>query len=241
MSEAQFWDEKYEEFKKVNIKRETKNQENSEFFKLPSEIKTALDIGCGTGEDMRNWAMKKVQTTGWDISKVAIRIAKENAKEEEKAYMNYEIGDWKELSKNTKKGTYDLVYSVMGPKIESIEEIKEISRLSKKYIRLLQFVDGKTEIFEEIEKYLRKEKTEEKNENETIKNLEKLKIPYETKKIEIFEKIEQPLENWISYFKNTVKSEEEFEKIKKFLTKKSEKGKIKTNIKATYLQITWKV
>lgn len=74
MNEAQIWDRRYENFTIENEKG--KRNENSAFYEFPEKIKNALDIGCGMGEDLRNFAKRKIYVTGWDISKVAIGIAK---------------------------------------------------------------------------------------------------------------------------------------------------------------------
>lgn len=238
---AETWNKRYEEYEKLNIKREKQKSENSEIHKLPAEIKNALDIGCGTGEDVRIWARKKVYVTGWDISKVAIRIAKKETDEETRKYIKYEVGDWKELAQKTKEKSYDLVYSVMGPDMENEDAIHKLNRISKKYVRLIQFIDGKTDIFEEIDEKLNLTTQKNENENRIIEILKKENISYELKKITIEEKIEEPIKTWIQYFKNIEKYSIYLDKIKEILKEKSTNGKIKSKLKADYLQITWTV
>ncbi len=84
MNEAQIWDERYKNFTPENEKE--KRNENSVFYKLPEKIKNALDIGCGTGKDLRNFAKRKIYVTGWDISEVAISIAKIYGRKKRKIY-----------------------------------------------------------------------------------------------------------------------------------------------------------
>lgn len=238
MNEAQIWDERYKNFTIENEKE--KRNENSVFYKFPEKIKNALDIGCGTGEDLRNFAKRKIYVTGWDISEVAIGIAKKFTDEKTGKYIKYEIGDWKELAKKTPNESYDLVYSVMGPDMANIKSVREMSRMSKKYIRLLQFQDGKADIFEAVNEYLQKENIEEKEENEIIKLLKKLNYKYETEIVEIKDKVTQLVEVWLSYMKNGENTEEELDAAKRFFEEKSINGQLTANIKATYLQITWK-
>ena len=165
MNEAQIWDRRYENFIIENEKE--KRNENSAFYEFPEKIENALDIGCGTGEDLRNFAKRKIYVTGWDISKVAIGIAKKFTDEKTGKYIKYEIGDWKELAKKTPNESYDLVYSVMGPDMANVEYVREMSRMSKKYIRLLQFQYGKADIFEAVNEYSQKENIEQKKKKKT--------------------------------------------------------------------------
>ena len=128
----------------------------------------------------------------------------------------------------------------MGPDMANVEYVREMSRMSKKYIRLLQFQYGKADIFEVVNEYLQKENIEEKEENEIIKLLKKLNYKYETEIVEVKDKVTQPVEVWISYMKNGENTEEELDAAKRFFEEKSINGQLTANIKATYLQITWK-
>ncbi len=73
----------------------------------------------------------------------------------------------------------------MGPDVATVKSVREMSRMSKKYIRLLQFQDGETNIFKTVNEYSQKENIEEKEENEIIKLLKKLNYKYETEIVEI--------------------------------------------------------
>ena len=63
---------------------------------------------------------------------------------------------------------------------------------------------------------------------------------YETEIVEVKDKVTQPVEVWISYMKNGENTEEELDAAKRFFEEKSINGQLTANIKATYLQITWK-
>lgn len=154
-------------------------------------------------------------------------------------YIKYEIGDWKELAKKTPNESYDLVYSVMGPDMANIKSVREMSRMSKKYIRLLQFQDGKADIFEAVNEYLQKENIEEKEENEIIKLLKKLNYKYETEIVEIKDKVTQPAEVWLSYMKNGENTEKELDAAKRFFEEKykwTTDGKHKSDILANHME-----
>ena len=129
------WDSKSEWF----FKRTEKKQENFSnrlVFKivkeknLLNENSKVLDIGCGTGRHLLEFSKFTSYVIGTDISSKMLDYAKEKLKK------------------------FDLVFASMTPAITTIEHIKRMCLISKKYCLMERFVYNRDPIREEIEEML---------------------------------------------------------------------------------------
>lgn len=109
-----------------------------------------LDIGCGTGRHLFEFSRYTPYLTGTDISSGMLLYAQEKLKHIPHARLLH--GNWMELF--TKSGEYDFVFACMTPAIASIEHLKRMCFISKKYCMLDRFVYQKDDVQEEIEKLL---------------------------------------------------------------------------------------
>lgn len=109
---------------------------------------TVLDIGCGTGRHLYEFSRFTHNLTGTDISSKILSYAKERLKHIPEAKLVH--GNWIELFSREKE--FDLVFASMTPAIASIESLKRMSFISKKYCMLERFIYRKNSVQEEIEK-----------------------------------------------------------------------------------------
>ena len=149
------WDSKSEWF----FKRTEKKQENFSdrlIFKMVKEKKLlnenskVLDIGCGTGRHLLEFSKFTSYVTGTDISSKMLDYAKEKLKNVSEA--KFVHGNW--MENFTKEKEFDLVLASMTPAITTIEHIKRMCLISKKYCLMERFVYDRDPIREEIEKML---------------------------------------------------------------------------------------
>ena len=146
------WDSKSEWF----FKRTEKKQENFSnrlVFKIIKEKKLlnenskVLDIGCGTGRHLLEFSKFTSYVTGTDISSKMLDYAKEKLKNVSEA--KFVHGNW--MENFTKEKEFDLVFASMTPAITTIEHIKRMCLISKKYCLMERFVYDRDPIREEIE------------------------------------------------------------------------------------------
>jgi methionine biosynthesis protein MetW len=114
---------------KISSKKTGKISEsnNSLLLVLP-KIKSALDVGCGTGELMRFLKKKGVKVLGTDISSSALKVAKQNG-------LNVKLADLDEKLP-FKSNSFDACISnqVLMHVFDPEFVILEMKRVSKKYV-----------------------------------------------------------------------------------------------------------
>lgn len=149
------WDSKSEWF----FKRTEKKQENFSnrlVFKIIKEKKLlnenskVLDIGCGTGRHLLEFSKFTSYVTGTDISSKMLNYSKEKLKNVSTA--KFVHGNW--MENFIKEKEFDLVFASMTPAISTIEHIKRMCLISKKYCMMERFVYYRDSIREEIEEIL---------------------------------------------------------------------------------------
>ena len=109
-----------------------------------------LDIGCGTGRHLMEFAAYTPHLTGIDISSKMLAYAQEKLQHILQAKLIH--GNWMETF-NT-ENEFDFVFACMTPAIASIENIKRMCMISKKYCMLERAVYEKDSVQEEIEQLL---------------------------------------------------------------------------------------
>ena len=223
------WDSKSEWF----FKRTEKKQENFSdrlIFKIVKEKKLlnenskVLDIGCGTGRHLLEFSKFTSYVTGTDISSKMLDYAKEKLKNVSEA--KFVHGNW--MENFTKEKEFDLVFASMTPAITTIEHIKRMCLISKKYCLMERFVYDRDPIREEIEEMLgRKLNKLHSNQKEytygvwnIVWNLSYFPEIYYDKYVYEAEK------TVTDYMEQIVCTDEEKNKIIKFLKGKEKNGKI---------------
>jgi len=151
----QMWDNKSKDF----YERTEKNQKqftNEFVFQLIKDRQLlkadshALDIGCGTGRHLLEFAAYTPYLTGIDISSKMLAYAQEKLQHIPQAKLIH--GNW--MGTFTTENQFDFVFACMTPAIASIDNIKRMCMISKKYCMLERTVYEKDSVQELIEQHL---------------------------------------------------------------------------------------
>lgn len=151
----QMWDNKSKSFYERTEKKQ-KQFANECVFKFIKERKLlhkdsrVLDIGCGTGRHLLEFSAYTPYLTGIDISSNMLAYAKEKLQHIPHAKLIH--GNWMETF--TTENEFDLVFACMTPAIASIENIKWMTMISKKYCMLERTVYEKDSMQGSIEQLL---------------------------------------------------------------------------------------
>lgn len=151
-SSEQMWDEKSQSFYEHTEKKQ-KQFANEFVFQLIKERKLlgadskVLDIGCGTGRHLLEFSAYTPYLTGIDISSKMLAYAKEKLQHIPHATLIH--GNWMETF--TTEDKFDFVFACMTPAISSIENIKRMNMISKKYCMLERVIYQKDSVQEAIE------------------------------------------------------------------------------------------
>ena len=151
----QMWDNKSQDFYERTEKKQ-KQFANGFVFRLIKDRQLLkadtriLDIGCGTGRHLLEFAAYTPHLTGIDISSKMLAYAQEKLQHIPQAKLIH--GNWMETF-NT-ENEFDFVFACMTPAIASIEHIQRMNMISKKYCMLERTVYEKDSVQEEIEQLL---------------------------------------------------------------------------------------
>lgn len=151
----QMWDNKSESFYERTEKKQKQFADdfvfhlvkNRQLLKADSKV---LDIGCGTGRHLLEFSAYTPYLTGIDISSKMLAYAQEKLHRIPQAKLIH--GNWMETF--TSEHEFDFVFACMTPAIASIENIKRMCMISKKYCMLERTVYEKDSVQEEIEQLL---------------------------------------------------------------------------------------
>lgn len=151
----QMWDNKSKDFYERTEKKQKQfaNGFVFQFIKERQLLKAdskVLDIGCGTGRHLQEFAAYTPYLTGIDISSKMLAYAKEKLRHIPQAKLIH--GNWMETFTNENK--FDFVFACMTPAVASIENIKRMCMISKKYCILERTVYEKDSVQESIEQHL---------------------------------------------------------------------------------------
>lgn len=130
--------------------------DEEKLFVLPGPIKNVLDVGCGEGYYVRGWASRGVCSVGADISAVAVRRALDMTPPGLGDFCRWHELDWQtvDIEGMGWQKKFDLVYSAMGPDMQTGKNLKKFISAAGKYCRLVLFKDGENDIIEKIKQYL---------------------------------------------------------------------------------------
>lgn len=151
VSSEQMWDNKSESFYEQTEKQK---QFGNEFVfqvikerKLLDSDSKVLDIGCGTGRHLLEFSAYTHYLTGIDISSKMLSYARTKLQHIPHAKLIH--GKWMETF--TTENEFDFIFACMTPAIASVENLKRICMITRKYGMLERFVYQKDRIQEEIE------------------------------------------------------------------------------------------
>lgn len=248
-----FWDLRAEEFNDIKDKQKEKDELidlliNKGFINKEYNV---LDIGCGTGKYILEFARIGKDATGIDISPNMIKYAKENAKNMNLSNVSFEIIPWQELDVNKIKWNkkFDFVFASMSPAINSKETLLKMMEVSKKYCFMSGFVYRKDKIKDELVKRIIGEnsnKSINKNIYCAFNILWNMGIyPEITYKNVVWNKeisCDKAIEMYTILLQGLVKKDDLIkEKIKSYIEKISYNGKIEEIIEAKIAWMLWRI
>jgi len=155
-----FWDIRAEEYNENDQKEKfnlieyliSKGAINKEY--------NILDVGCGTGKYLVEFAKISKNVTGIDISPNMISYTKKNTESMNLSNVRFKVISWQSLDVNefnwNKK--FDLVFSNMSPAITSKETLIKMIETSKKYCFMSGFVYRKDKVRDELSRRIIGEK-----------------------------------------------------------------------------------
>lgn len=138
-----YWNQRYLNGRDYRLINESEVQQVVDSF---AKAKTALDIGCGTGDLARKLAKNNLQVTAVDVSNAALSIAKEKSTEN----ITYKLFDI-ENDDLAKLGGFDLVFAKLLLAFINDKE-KLVSKVSKninkdgRFIIITPVVDGPSQV-----------------------------------------------------------------------------------------------
>lgn len=248
-----FWDLRAEEFNAIRDKQEEKFDLLTYLISKDAINKgyDVLDIGCGTGKYLLEFAKIANNVTGIDISPKMISYAEENVKNMNLSNVNFKVVPWQKLNVDENKWNkkFDLVFASMSPAINSKKTLIKIIETSRKYCFMSGFVYRKDKIRDELVKRIMGEENKkifEKNIYCAFNILWNMGIyPEITYKDVVWNKkikIEQAIEMYTILLKKMDKENEFIEaKVKAYLEEVSSGGQIEENIEAKIAWMLWKV
>ncbi|WP_432409154.1 class I SAM-dependent methyltransferase [Wukongibacter sp. M2B1] len=210
-----------------------------------------LDVGCGTGKYMIEFAKVANSVTGIDISHNMISHAKKNVESMKLNNVSFNVVPWQELDVNefnwNKK--FDLVFSNMSPAIIGKEALIKMIETSKKYCFMSGFVYREDKIRDELFKRIMGEKYRKKTQKSiycAFNILWNMGIYPEITYKDVVWTNKMSNETAIDIYTIMLEkmAEEDYcikEKIKAYIDEMSCDGKIEEVIKAKIAWMLWKV
>lgn len=102
-----------------------------------------IDIGCGLGQFVAEFAKCARHVTGTDISSEMLRLADKHCREQGVSNVSFDACDFKETDIDEKgwKGRYDLVFSSITPAVNTPESWDKMIKMSRGYCFAANFAD----------------------------------------------------------------------------------------------------
>jgi SAM-dependent methyltransferase len=248
-----FWNLRAEEF---NVIRDTQKEKfeliqyllSKGFIKKEYDV---LDIGCGTGKYLLEFAKVVNNVTGIDISPKMITYAEENAKDMNLSNVRFKVIPWQELDVHKLEWNkkFDLVFASMSPAISSKEALIKMIESSRKYCFMSGFVYRQDKVKDELIKRIigkENDKNFEKNIYCAFNTLWQMGIyPEITYKDVVWNKkisSEKAIEMYTILLQKMVKNDNSIqEKVKAYIKEISNDGKIEENIEAKIAWMLWQI
>lgn len=154
----EMWDERAQEWKQQLDENETfqksvaqRVEQSAAFLRekgLLKETDSVVDLGCGPGRFVSEFAKTAGHVMGLDISSEMVGAAKEYT--DQLGFMNtsYKACDFKtlDIEKEGLKGQFDLVFTSITPAIGTMDSLKKAMELSRGYCFNSCFVEREDEI-----------------------------------------------------------------------------------------------
>ncbi len=248
-----FWDLRAEEFNNMINKQEEKF-ELVQYLLSKDAINRGydvLDIGCGAGKYILEFAKIANDVTGIDISSKMISYAEQNVKNMNLSNANFKVIPWQDINLDAYRWSkkFDLVFASMSPAINSKETLTKMIEASKKYCFMSGFVYRRDKIKDELVKRIigkNENKIFQKNIYCSFNALWNMGIyPEITYKDVVWNKkisVEQAVEMYTILLQKNNKEDKSIKpKIKSYLQEISSDGEVEESIEAKIAWMFWKI
>ena len=113
---------------------------------------TVIDIGCGPGRFVAEFAKTAGHVTGTDISPRMLELGKEYTDSMGLYNVSYEATDFKEFNPEDLgwKGAFDLCFSSITPALNNYEAVEKMESMSRKYCFSSNFVKAEDVLAEKV-------------------------------------------------------------------------------------------
>lgn len=248
-----FWDLRADEFNSLIDKQEEKHELIKYLISkdIINKEDHVLDIGCGAGKYILEFAKIANSITGIDISPKMISYAEENIKKMNLRNAELKVIPWQNLNINEHNWSkkFDLVFASMSPAINSREALMKMNEASRKHCFMSGFVYRKDKLKDELVRKVmgeNREKKLEKNIYCAFNVLWNMGIyPEITYKDVVWNKkvsVEQAVEMYTILLGRMYKEDKSIkDKIKAYLEEISIDGKVEEIIEAKIAWMFWKV
>lgn len=251
LEKQKFWDIRAEEYN-LNHQNEKQDLVQKLFNKgVITKEARVLDIGCGPGKYLTEFAKISNYVTGIDISPNMIKYSKRNAESMNLNNVEFDVTPWEDLDINKYKWNkkFDFVFANMSPAISSKESLIKMNEVSKKYCFMSCFVYRKDKIRDELFENIIGKKNNiqpEKKVNFTFNTLWNMgiypEITYEDVVWTNTINIKTAIEMYSMLLHKMDKNNKSIkDNVKTFLEKISKDGKIEEVIEAKIARLLWRV
>lgn len=160
-----FWDIRAKEYNESDQKEKFKLVDQLISKDVINKKYNVLDVGCGTGKYIIEFAKNARDVTGIDISPNMISYAKKNAEDKKLKNVSFKVMPWQELDVKKMKWNkkFDFVFSNMSPAIKSEKDVLKMNEVSRKYCFMSSAVYRKDKVRDELFKKLIGEKYNKKD------------------------------------------------------------------------------
>lgn len=150
----QFWDDFAGEYNDIQNESQLSIQEDVVAYLRRQEFLpqgSFLDLAGGSGKYVPYFIPYVKNYVLLDLSSAMLQIASSNY-----SYSNLTLIESSQQAflSQTKDHSFDIVFSAMNPALNSIKQLEEIIRISKKYVCILRLVQEEDQLFSPIEEKL---------------------------------------------------------------------------------------
>jgi SAM-dependent methyltransferase len=161
---AKIWDERVEDWAQFNWKKNLQYGKAMERVRITADYlreqgvlgpaTDVIDIGCGPGRFVVEFASTAHKAVGIDISPRTIEYAKLFAQEIGRDNTEFFAYDFHELNIRSTglEGAFDLAFSSITPALQGINGLEKFMALSRAWCYISKFVHGNNELHERIAK-----------------------------------------------------------------------------------------
>ena len=244
------WDSMAEQFREGEISKKDslllKIIERENMIQPNSRI---LDVGCGTGRYSTALSERALSITGIDLSPKMIAYGKEKIEKAEIKNVDLICGDWSEIDilENGFENSFDLVFAHMTPAVSDAKTFEKMIRCSKNYGIMFKPTRRTDEISDEIMKIAEIDRNTIGRDESILYAFSMLWLMGYKPMLEYEEQEwnrKKSLKEACGMYINRVKtyknlSQEEEEKLKKFLESKLKDGFIEEKVNTTISVLYW--